>query len=80
MNVSIEMIENIEYIIVFHSLGNFIFEYQIFKTYNYFSIINFILGIIYTILPMQDINEKLWPLDHDLAEFTWKEAEDDKIF
>lgn len=61
------MTENLEYIIVFFALGNFTFSIHLFNTVEWSSIIMLALGLVYAILPMQDLNEYLFHIE-DLDE------------
>ncbi|EAR87534.2 transmembrane protein, putative (macronuclear) [Tetrahymena thermophila SB210] len=72
--VSLQMTENLEYITVFFALGNFTFSIHLFNTVEWASIIMLVLGLIYAILPMQDLNQYLFHIEDLDEEITYQQA------
>ncbi|KAL4485796.1 hypothetical protein ABPG72_012336 [Tetrahymena utriculariae] len=72
--VSLQMTENLEYITVFFALGNFTFSIHLFNTVEWSSVIMLILGLIYALLPMQDLNQYLFHIEDLDEEITYQQA------
>ncbi|KAL4466070.1 hypothetical protein ABPG74_004307 [Tetrahymena malaccensis] len=72
--VSLQMTENLEYITVFFALGNFTFSIHLFNTVEWSSVIMLVLGLIYAILPMQDLNQYLFHIEDLDEEITYQQA------
>ena len=51
-----------------------------FGTFSYLAVIYVVVALVYTFLPLQDLNEWLWNYDHEVTEKTWTEAHDEDIF
>lgn len=60
--VSIGMIELLEMTIIFCGIGNMTMSYQFFSCIRWQDIVVLIAGLIYAALPMQEINETLFPI------------------
>ncbi len=65
MEVTLEMIEMLEMCIIFYAVGNITFQYQLFHVISYPGIVQLVLGIIYMVLPLQEINEYLFSIDNE---------------
>ena len=55
--VSVEMIEMLELTIIFFAVGNFTFSYHLFHKIEWQEYVIIIIGVIYSILPMEQINQ-----------------------
>jgi uncharacterized membrane protein len=65
MEVSIEIIEMLELCIIFFALGNFTFYYHIFQRINYLALIQIAIGLIYMVMPMQEVSELIFPIENE---------------
>lgn len=74
MEVSIEIIEMLELCIIFFALGNFTFYYHIFQKINYLALVQIALGILYMVLPMQEINEYIFQIENSDETITYREC------
>lgn len=61
-DLTFEMIELLELVVMLHSFGNFFFKLKLFKFYEHSSIILLVIGGLYNLLPMQSINEFLFEM------------------
>ncbi|KRX04111.1 hypothetical protein PPERSA_08326 [Pseudocohnilembus persalinus] len=73
--VSIEMIENLEMIIIWYSIGNITFSYLLFGDVDLLGWVLLGIGVVYALLPMQEINEWLFPLERIAEVKKFDEAE-----
>ncbi|CAD8136214.1 unnamed protein product [Paramecium pentaurelia] len=62
IQLSTEMIEMLEYIIVWSAFGEMIMTYAFFKEISLIDVTLMVIAIIYASLPMEDISEKLFPV------------------
>lgn len=62
-HLSIEMIEMLELIIVFTGIGNTVVSSILFAEVKWQDFIIIIIGVVYNILPMEDISSVLFPLE-----------------
>lgn len=89
MDLSIQMIENLEYTVVFFTVffmslfqfSAFFFQLWLVHIFSISTLIMFVVGIIYTILPMQVINEWLFPIEktHEVKSFDEASMEFDTV-
>ena len=70
-SLSIEMIEYLELSLIFFAVGNMTFNYHLFGKMDWQEITILVIAVIYSILPMQEINEKLFPLEEQDEEVTY---------
>lgn len=63
--LSKEMTELIEYVLVIYALTSALFEYFILSDVNYISIAGVACGIVNALLPMESINKRLFPTRPD---------------
>jgi hypothetical protein len=61
-DLSNEMIENLEYILLFYAIGNLTFSYHLFSGVTWQTWLQLVLSIIYIYLPLQELNEKILPI------------------
>lgn len=59
--LSLEMTELLEYVLIIYTLSNFIFSYEITKIVDYLALIGVFIGIANAFLPMQQINLAIFP-------------------
>ncbi|CAK64341.1 unnamed protein product (macronuclear) [Paramecium tetraurelia] len=62
IQLSTEMIEMLEYIIVWSAFGEMIMTYAFFKEISSIDVLLMVIAIIYASLPMEDISEYLFPV------------------
>lgn len=62
-HLSIEMIEMLELIIIFTGIGNTVVSSILFGEVKWQDFIIIIIGIVYILLPMEDISSVLFPLE-----------------
>lgn len=72
--VSIEMIEMLEMIIILNGLGNMTMSYSFYGIIYWQDVIVFFFGLIYSIIPMQVINDKIFPLEEFNESMNYDEA------
>lgn len=73
--LSREMTEMIEYVLVIYAVTNTLFEYCIVEKVNYVSIAGVVCGIINAFLPMESINKRIFPTRPDFnTPMDYKEA------
>lgn len=65
--VSIEMIENLEMIIIWYAIGSITFSWLLFNNVYLLGWVLLAVGILYALLPMQTINEWIFPI-HKIEE------------
>ncbi len=64
MQVSIEMIEMLELSIIFFAMGNITFQLQLFGSIDKLAVIQIIIAFLYSLLPMQEINESIFEINN----------------
>ncbi|CAD8048026.1 unnamed protein product [Paramecium sonneborni] len=62
IQLSTEMIEMLEYIIVWSAFGEMIMTYAFFKEISLLDVTLMVIAIVYASLPMEDISERLFPV------------------
>ncbi|CAK58012.1 unnamed protein product (macronuclear) [Paramecium tetraurelia] len=75
-HLSIEMIEMLELIIIFTGIGNTVVSSILFGEVKWQDFIIIIIGIVYILLPMEDISSVLFPLEQKDEVQTYYEAEE----
>ncbi|EGR32359.1 protein kinase domain protein [Ichthyophthirius multifiliis] len=73
--LTIEMIEMVEYCVVLHCFGNFFFKYQLFGTYELSNLILCCATLLISILPMQELNDWLFPSNSQSEQKNYREVE-----
>jgi len=61
--VSIGMIELLEMTIIFCGIGNMTMSYSFFGQIHWQDLLVILIGVIYAAIPMQEINEMIFPLE-----------------
>ena len=61
-------------------LGNFIFDWQLLGIIDVQSILQLGISVIYSVLPMQTINELIWPLEGTDEQTRYHQALSDNLF
>ncbi|CAD8169509.1 unnamed protein product [Paramecium pentaurelia] len=75
-HLSIEMIEMLELIIIFTGIGNTIVSSILFGEVKWQDFIIIIIGVVYILLPMEDISSVLFPLEQKDEVQSYYEAEE----
>jgi hypothetical protein len=63
LEVSVGMIELLEFSIIFCGIGNMTMSYSFFHVIHWQDMVVLCAGLVYAVLPMQEIQEYLFPLD-----------------
>ena len=74
IHLSVEMIECVELILPFFGFGNFIFSYHLQHEVNWQPLLILIIGIVYSLLPMEHFSEMLLPVKAESEKLTYDEV------
>ncbi|CAD8115777.1 unnamed protein product [Paramecium sonneborni] len=75
-HLSIEMIEMLELIVIFTGIGNTVVSSILFGEVKWQDFIIIIIGVVYNLLPMEDISSVLFPLEQKDEVLSYEEAEE----
>lgn len=62
-DLSIEMIETLEMILVLYGIGSLTMNYKLTGAVLWQDVFMIVFGVLYSILPIQDITEKVFPVE-----------------
>ena len=75
MELSTEMIELLELIIPIYGIANILFAYTLFEHISWQGVTLLVLGILYALLPMEDVVDYLFKRHEVMEEKTYDQAE-----